>query len=265
MIFKTLVKSLGKRCVEKAPTILMGVGIAGFIGTCTLFVKETPKVNLMLTDERNEKGDELTKLETAKVGIKGYWPALTMAAVSIACFVTGNFINYKRNLALASAFALSEKALLEYQSMTDDKIDILEKSIERGKKRRKKKAKDAKNDEKTAEIPENLKNSNDCDVWFVDCQSGQGFFCDMLKVQTAVLMVNDDLMDGDTVTLNTLYDYLNSEIGSDILTHIDLGDENGWDYHFDGKLIMHYEPQIDKKGKPYIKLQYNTIPIHYAT
>lgn len=261
MSLKLLAKAVGKKCVEKAPSLLTAVGIGGFIATCTLFVKETPKVNLMLHDEREEKGEELTKIETAKVGIKGYWPALTMATVSIACFVTGNFINCKRNLALASAFALSEKALLDYQSMTDEKIDNLEKSIVRGKKRRKKKEKD----EKTAEIPENLKNSDDCDVWFVDCQSGQGFFCDMIKVQTAVLEVNDDLMDGDTVALNAFYDYLNSEIGKDVLQHIELGEENGWDYRFDGRLVMHYEPMINTKGKPYIRLKYNTIPIHYAT
>ena len=96
---------------KHSPEILTGIGVTGMITSTMLAVKATPKALILIEDAKDVKNNELTTLETIKVAWKPYIPAVVTGIASTACIIGASTVNYKRNAALATAYAISEKTL----------------------------------------------------------------------------------------------------------------------------------------------------------
>ena len=107
---------------KHSPEILTGVGVAGMITSTVLAVKATPKALALLEDAKQKKGEDLTNIETVKVAWKPYIPAAVTSIVSMSCIIGASAVSTKRNAALATAYALSEKTLLTYRDKVIETI-----------------------------------------------------------------------------------------------------------------------------------------------
>lgn len=95
-------------------TILTIIGAAGVVATAVVAVRSTPKALYLLEEVRQEKGEELTKLETVKVAGPVYIPAALIGASTIACIFGANKLNKRTQASLISAYALLDNAHKEY-------------------------------------------------------------------------------------------------------------------------------------------------------
>lgn len=96
-------------------TILTFVGAAGVIATAVLAAKETPKALRILKDAEEEKGEELTKIETIKTVAPAYIPAAVTCVATIACIFGIDAIGKNQQASIASAYALLDSSYKEYR------------------------------------------------------------------------------------------------------------------------------------------------------
>lgn len=96
-------------------TILSVVASVGVVATALLAVKETPKVMECL-DEIKSKEEPPTKLETAKVIVKGYAPAIATGTGTIFCIVGANMLNKRQQASLISAYTYLNNSYGRYKN-----------------------------------------------------------------------------------------------------------------------------------------------------
>src|SRR5580765_4928473 len=126
--------------VQKAsPELLLGLGIAGMVGSTILACRATLKVDTVL-DEAKEKLDlaktlqhddysekdrsrdiSLIYFQSGVRVAKLYAPAVLVGALSIYALRTSNGILTKRNVALTAAYGALEKGFNEYRARVVDK------------------------------------------------------------------------------------------------------------------------------------------------
>lgn len=101
---------------KHSSTILTVVGATGVVATSVLSVKATPKALQLLEDAKNEKGEDLTIIETVQVAWKPYIPAALTGFATIACIFGANYLNMRNQASLMSAYALLDRTYKEYQN-----------------------------------------------------------------------------------------------------------------------------------------------------
>ena len=101
---------------RNSPTILTFLGAAGVVATSIAAVKATPKAMALLEKTKEEKGEELTKLEMVKVAGPAYIPAVAIGASTIACIFGANALNKKTQASIMSAYALLDTSYKQYKS-----------------------------------------------------------------------------------------------------------------------------------------------------
>ena len=101
---------------RNSPTILTFLGAAGVVATSIAAVKATPKAIALLEKTKEEKGEELTKLEMVKVAGPAYIPAIAIGASTIACIFGANALNKKTQASIMSAYALLDTSYKQYKS-----------------------------------------------------------------------------------------------------------------------------------------------------
>ena len=105
---------------KNASTILTCAGGAGVIATSIMAVKATPKAITLLENAKEEKGEDLTKLEKVKVAGPAYLPAVLMGASTIACIFGANILNQRQQAALMSAYALLDNSYKDYKKKVEE-------------------------------------------------------------------------------------------------------------------------------------------------
>ena len=85
---------------RNAPTILTCLGAIGVIATAVMAVKGTPKALTLLENAKEEKEEELTKLEKFKIAGPVYTPAIITGAATIACIFGSNIISKNQQAAI---------------------------------------------------------------------------------------------------------------------------------------------------------------------
>jgi Family of unknown function (DUF6353) len=126
--------------VQKAsPELLMGLGIAGMVGSTILACRATLKVDTVM-DEAKQKLDlaktlqhddysekdrsrdiSLIYFQSGVRVVKLYAPAVLVGALSIYAIRTSNGILTRRNIALTAAYGALEKGFGEYRARVVDK------------------------------------------------------------------------------------------------------------------------------------------------
>jgi hypothetical protein len=124
---------------KASPQVLLGVGIAGMVGSTVLACRATLKVDVVL-DEAKSKLDLAKHLEHAdysekdrsrdisliyfQSGVKVvrlYAPAIILGAASIYALRTSHGILTKRNLALTAAYSALEQGFEQYRNRVVEK------------------------------------------------------------------------------------------------------------------------------------------------
>ena len=106
-----------KSSISTILTCLSGIGV---VATTILAVKATPKAVRLCEELRENKEDEPTKLEYAKVAWKCYIPAFAVGVSTIACIFGANVLNKRSQAALMSAYALLDSSYKGYKKKVKD-------------------------------------------------------------------------------------------------------------------------------------------------
>ena len=212
---------------RNASTILTCIGGVGVAVTTVMAIQATPKALKLIEEAKEEKGENLTKLEIVKVAGPAYIPTALIGVSTIACIFGANALNKKQQAALMSAYALVDNSYKEYRGKVkelygEEADDNVKAEI----------AKDKYDEEKLEfEGDEQL---------FYDNYSGRYFESTKLKVMQAEYSLNRDLAMQECVTLNMFYEYLGLE-------PIESGEALGWSTGMN--MECYWQPWIDFNHK----------------
>lgn len=246
-MFKTVQMATSKH----APEILTGMGIAGMVTTVVLAVWATPKAEKHLEEAKKEKNQDnktdipLTKKETVQATWKDYVPAAVTGGASIACIIGATAINSKQKAALATAFALADSNLKEYQEKV---VQTIGEKKERDIRDKVSEDKVKQNPPSSSEVIITPKGNTLC----YDEVSGRYFKSDIDKIRKAISVVNQRLMNEMYISLNEFYDEID-------LRHIDIGDDLGWNIN-DGAIEIRFSSCLSEDEQPCLSIGYNVTP-----
>lgn len=244
-----VVKSVRLATIKHSPEILTGIGIAGMITTTVMAVKATPKALDLLEEVREKHAEDTDKREYGKdivtKVVPVYIPAAVVCGLSVSCLILSSKVNYKRNAALATAYALSESALKEYQEKVVETIGP--------KKEEEVRAAVIKDrvDKEPSENREVIITGNGETLCY-DPLSSRFFSCNPETIKRVANNLNREMRNDMYVTLNEFYD----EIG---LHHTDLGDNFGWTIDR-GYIDIEFVANKTPDDKPYLALQFDVAP-----
>lgn len=258
------IKSAKEMVSKCSPEILTGFGIAGFVTTTVLAVKATPKALQLIDEKKMEIFDDLDPkdipgnnvdyheislkpTEVIKAAWKPYIPAIVTGIASTACLIGANSVNAKRNAALATAYKLSEAALVTY------KEKVIETIGEKKEEEVRKKIAQKHIDDAPAPSKEIMVICGD-EVLFLDAISKRYFKSTVNEIDSIVNKLNADMITGEPyISLSQFYD----EIG---LSHTTNSDEIGWSLFYGGTIQIEYTPGITEDNKPCFVLDYMVRP-----
>lgn len=131
-------KTIGASLTKHAPSILTGVGISGFVTATVMAARATEDYKIDRETERctiskDEYGNRVlgdphpipVKTE-ALIFAKHYWPTILVIGGSATCALLANRLNLQRQAALAAACSISETALKNYKSKTEELLSAKE-------------------------------------------------------------------------------------------------------------------------------------------
>ena len=207
---------------RNAPTMLTAAGGIGVVTTAVISAKATPKAVVLLEKAKEEKGEDLTKLEIVSTAGPIYIPAIMTGVTTLACIFGANLLNKRQQAALMSAYAFLDNSYKEYKKKVEEML-----SEEQIKEIKTEIAKD--------HYDGNVKPSGEA-LLFYDMFSGRYFESTMYIVQQAEYRINRHLHMRDYAYLNEFYD----ELG---LEPIDDGFKLGWSA--DGCMARYWQNWID--------------------
>lgn len=101
---------------ENSASILSGLGAVGVIGTAIAAAKATPKALKLINEKKEEKGEELTKLEVICTAGPVYIPTIMIGLSTISCVLGSNYLNKQRQAALTSAYMMLDNSYKKYKN-----------------------------------------------------------------------------------------------------------------------------------------------------
>lgn len=112
--------NLMKKLKNSSPTILTCIGAIGVVATTVMAVKATPKALAIIEQAKEEKGENLTKLEVVNVAGPLYIPTVITGVSTIACIFGANILNKRSQAAIMSAYALVDNSYKEYIKKSEE-------------------------------------------------------------------------------------------------------------------------------------------------
>ena len=100
---------------RNASTVLTCLGGVGVVATTVLAVKATPKALQLIEEEKQKKGEELSKWEVVKTAGPKYIPTVLMGISTLACIFGSNILSKRQQASLISAYALLDESYKKYR------------------------------------------------------------------------------------------------------------------------------------------------------
>lgn len=242
---------------KKLPIILSITASVGTVLTAISAVAATPKAMKLLNEAEKEKGEQLTKIEKARVTVPVYIPTTILGVASIACIFGASVLNRKQQASMASAYALLNQSYKDYRRKL---IALYGEETDR-------KVKEAIAVEKANDtyiIAPNMI-TNNCQLpegcsgekkLFYEEISKRFFEASMEQVIAAEYHLNRNyILRGDAV-LNEFYDFLGLE-------HTEFGDAAGWVPVDDGMYWIDFNHSLGhmRDGTPFYIIQMPFEPV----
>jgi hypothetical protein len=243
-----MIQKLGQTMVKNSPTILTGMSVAGLVTTLVMGSQASIKAyQLVKEEEVTDSGYriDLEPFDIVKLTWKCYIPTAIAGTFTIACIISANSINLKRNAALAGLYSLADTSLKEYQAKV---VETIGKNKER-------EIRDAVYKDEIDRNP-----VNDCEViqtgrgnfLCYDALSGRYFRSDIEQIRQSINNVNRSMLSDMFIPLNDVYYALD-------LKGTKMGDLIGW--HVDDGLIEpEFSSQLTETGEPCLVMDFNSEP-----
>lgn len=230
---------------KHSPEILTGIGVTGMIASTVLAVKATPKALYLLEEAEDIKGERLTPMETVKAAWKEYIPALATGVAGASCIIGASKVNAKRNAALATAYAISERTLIRYKDKVIETIGEKKEKEIRGKI-----AQDevSQNPVANSQIIITPKGNTLC----MESISGRYFKSDIEIIRKAVNELNREMTYNNYVSLDEFYYRIGLESTKN-------SGRLGWNLD-NGLIDVDFSTCLTESDEPCIVIDYNVPP-----
>jgi hypothetical protein len=243
-----VVKDVKVTLSKHSPEILTGIGIAGMVTTTVLAVRATPKALILIEQKKDElEVDKLTPVETVKTTWKCYLPSAVIGGASVFCLIGASSVNLRRNAALATAYALSESTLKDYQKKVVEEIG-------------EKKEKSVRDSIAKDKIKENPASKNEIIITGTGETRCYDIMCKRYfksNIETLRKIENDlnrRMRSENYISLNEFY----NEIGLD---DVGAGHELGWNID-KGYIELEFSSHLDDEGIPCLVVGFNNPPTY---
>lgn len=239
---------------ENSSKMLTGTAVAGSIMTGGLAFKSGLEMKEILDSRKEELkrvGDDPKRrkeinINTFKKSIPKILPTLFSGIATAACIITSHSISSRKIAMVTAAYNISEKAVTDLNGKMKEVLG-------------EKKTKEIRNSiikDDIGQIPKNetiIMGSGD--VWCKDKQTGRFFRSNAQKIGIAIAQLSADIQTDMWVSLNDLYDAIDSKE----LESIPLGDDLGWNVEDceHGKLPISYSSILTEDGTPCLCLDYD--------
>lgn len=238
-------KTAGHALRQNSPTILSGLAVGGLFITVVLAVKATPEATKKIEKKKEEKGSDLTPLETIEVAGPSYIKTIAMGTVTGVCIIGANTINSRRLAALAGLYSVTETALNEYKAAAKNDsgrtlLDEVQNKLYGDELK--------KNPVSKAVIIDTGKGSDLC----YDAYCGNYFYSSVNAIHAAENIVNAAMINGEMyMSLNNFYE----ELGIP-------SNQAGYSVGFTVDHLVHVtiSSQIADDGRPCIVMDYEEYP-----
>lgn len=217
-------RNLAKTLKRSIPIVLSVLAAGGVVGTAVLAAKAKPKADEKLKKSREEKSEELSKLEVVKEVAPVYAPAAAVGAVTIFCIVGAQVLSRRQCVEMLGGYMVTAKNFTKYRDKireiygaeTDKKImdDI---AVEKAKENWGGWASYYGYEMTGLDI---LASDNEKRLFF-DTYSERYFEATLSRVIEAEYHLNRNFAHGGFVTPNEFYSFIGIE-------PIDGGDAVGW-------------------------------------
>jgi hypothetical protein len=117
---RTIFGDVQKLVVTNSPAILTGLGIAGTFVTAGLVGKASFRAADLISKEEEKHQIKLDTKDKVKLVWLMYLPSAGMVAVTVGSIFFAQRINTKRIAALATAYAMSDRAYSEYKDKVEE-------------------------------------------------------------------------------------------------------------------------------------------------
>jgi hypothetical protein len=193
---------------SNSSTILTCIGGVGVVATVVTAVKATPKAMALIEEAKEEKGADLTKVETVITAAPAYITTAVLGVSTLTCIFGANALNRHQQASMMSAYALLENSYKEFKAKVQElygegTVDVVKGEIAKDKYK-----------EKPFKVSEETE-------LFYDDFSGRYFESTREKVLQAEYELNRTLAYDYGVFLNEWYEMLGIET-------VDYGDYLGW-------------------------------------
>jgi len=275
MKIQAALKSLSGVINKNSPTIMVGLGVSGLIGSTIMAVKATPKAlelvdrelhriyleenpnsprvfvefvdfkNSLKDTAANKRYTELPPKELIALCWRLYSPTIASIVLSAGAVILGNRLHLRRAAVLASLYSLAENTLQTYQQKVIESV---------GKSKGEAIFAEAGED-LISEPPdeENIHNVGGGTELCYDIATGRYFYSDVTKIRAAENIFNKELIVDNDKSMNELFYLLG-------LPSVALGESAGWSID-DGLLEMLINPKISINGeRPCLAIDFTKRP-----
>ncbi len=246
----SLLRGAASALRSNSPVILTSMAVAGVVGTTILAVKATSQAKdaiYLEEDDRGEQNGRSSRYLTAKEQVQLVWmhyiPAASVGLVTIACIITAQSINSRRQAAVMSLYTITDTAFREYQ----------EKNIEVNGTTKHQKVKDElAKDAIAANPPDKTLIIGPGEIGVYDKYSGRYFTSSVQDIKAAQNDVNASIINGDMyASLNDFY----MRIGLHVTK---VGEEMG--FTLDNLIDLDFSSVLHE-DVPYLAIDFRAMPV----
>lgn len=241
MNLRRFVSNVEKQIADNSPVILTAFGVAGVATTAYLTGKATIKAQRIL--DREIQPDRTFKTDFELVW-KLYIPPVLSGVLTCGAIIFANRIGTRRAAAMASAFAISERAFDEYKEKVVDQIG----------KNKAQKIHDEVMQDRVTKNPPNEGNIivSGGEVLCKDAWSGRYFMADMETIKQAQNAINYQVNNHGNASLTDFYNWLGLEPTKE-------SDNVGW--NGDKLMEVMFTSAIADNQKPVLVMDFKVAPI----
>lgn len=242
------IRRVGQLANRNAPVLLTAVAITGVAATAYLAAKASWNAREAIQEEESQNGvpdDEDVNARTirrAKLVWKLYIPPAVAGTATIGSVVLASRSHSKRTAAAVSAYAITEKAFVEYKGKVIDELG----------KHKEQKIRDEMAEDKLSKSPVSTQTviAGSGTVLCCELYTKRYFMSDMETLRKAQNDVNANVVTDLYVTLDTFYE----KIGLQPTSH---SGELGWDS--DKLMELEFTSVISEDGRPCLAFEYNYV------
>lgn len=209
---------------KHSPLMLSIISSIGVIATAGLAIQATPKALKIIEAKKEEKGEELTKVEVLQCTWKTYVPMALSGFSTILCIFGTHYLNSKRQANLLLAYASLQKTYQEYVKKVDELYpdNHIQEEIAKSK---------------FEAVRDDFSLDND-KILFYDYQSGRYFESSINNVMSAEETLNSEFAAAGWVTVNEFYKFLGIQPLAEMDDYGWISDGNYFELTFTHKLVQ---------------------------